>query len=464
MPDGINRNVLKSVIALARAGATSRAWNAFETAGLVQWDADYEALTLKGRLLKDFARRTSGAERSAYFAQACEAYEQAAALRPDSYPLINAAAMALHAGDKGKADLLARKVLQRIESGIDKGETPYWGEATRAEALLLLGLTNDARESLARAVLLAPQAWEDQASTLRQFALILNEAGKDSDWLDRFRPPPVMHFNGILGIAADDSAAHDAVRAAIAAIAPGFAYGALAAGADIIAAEAVLSLGAELHVVLPSEPEDFRISSVIPLGADWAQRFDRLLENAESVTACTSDEGTSTASVALAELHAMGLAVEKADQLQTNAVALRIEPAERPALGDPWLHSGRLIHHVAVTALHDSAVAQLPEGKLKFDVAFDGNPPISFDTIEQAVDAIRASGQESTALDCRTGGQIRVRTLLSHSAHGMIAASRSAALALLATGLAGRIETIGELATAEGPLELCLAALAGSAG
>ncbi|WP_374543083.1 tetratricopeptide repeat-containing protein [Sphingorhabdus sp.] len=457
-------DALKTILALARAGATSRAWEAFVAAGFDRREADFHALTLKGRLLKDRARQAPANARAALFVEAGAAYERAAAVGEESYPLINAAAMAVQAGDRAKAGLLAGRVLHLIESGAERGETPYWGKATHAEALLLLGRVDDARACLASAVALAPQAWEDHAVTLRQFALILGELEQDSDWLDRYRPPPVMHFNGILGIAADDGAAHDAIGAAVAAIAPGFAYGALAAGADIIAAEAVLREGAELHVVLPSEREDFRASSVTPLGADWEHRFDRLLSHAESVAICDSDEGTSTAGVALAELHAMGLAVEKADQLQTRAVALRIEPAHRPALGDPWLHSGRPIHHVAVTALLDSAVARLPEGKLKFDVALDGGPPFSFDTIEEAVAAIRSSGQEMAALDCRTGDQIRVRTLLSHSNYGMIAATRSAALALLATGLASRIETIGELGTAEGPLEICLAALAGTDG
>lgn len=446
------------MLALARAGATSRAWSAFVAAGFQDAD-DPEALTLKGRLLKDQARRAPESERSALFVRAGEAYERAATSGSYSYPLINAAAMALHAGDFDKAGHLAQRVLELFETGAEKGETPYWGEATRAEALLLSGQTEAARESLSQAVALAPQAWEDQSSTLRQFASILAVMGQESAWLNQFRPPPVMHFNGILGIAADDVIAHTAIEAAINKIAPGFAFGALAAGADIIAAEAALAVGTELHIVLPSEPEDFRDSSVAPMGDEWIPRFDRIMARADSVTVCASDERTSTASVELAELHAMGMAVEKAEQLQAGAVALRIEPAERPALGDPWLHSGRPIHHVAATAVRDSTVAQLPAGQLHYDIALDGNRQRSFETIGEAVDAIKACGAGRAALDCHTGDRIRVGTLLSHSAHGMLATSRSAALALLATGLASRIETIGEIGTTEGPIEVCLATL-----
>lgn len=455
-------DALKTILALARAGATSRAWEAFVAAGFDRADADFPALTLKGRLLKDKARQAPADARAAFFAAAGEAYERAAALRTETYPLINAAAMALQAGDKAKTGLLAGKVLHLIESGAEKGETPYWGEATRAEALLLLGRVDDARESLASAVALAPQAWEDHAVTLRQFALILSELGEPDGWLDRFRPPPAIHFNGILGIAADDRMAPDAIGAAVKGIGPGFAYGALAAGADIIAAEAALAAGAELHVVLPSDPDDFRHSSVEPLGGDWSARFDALIEAADTLTICDSAKATSGAGVALAELYAMGLAVEKAGQLQTGAIALRIEPAGRPALGDPWLHSRRPIEHVAVTATAPSA-APLPAGSLKFDVATLDVPLRSFDALGDAAQALQASGGVG-AIDCRTGDAIHVQALLSHSAHGMVAASRSAALALLATGYARRIETIGEMAFPDGPVEICLAELVGPAG
>lgn len=452
-------DALKQILALARAGATSRAWEAFKASGLDRADADASALTLKGRLLKDQARHAPAHLRPALFALAGEAYEHAARPGAETYPLINAAAMALHAGERERSAELAGKVLHLIESGLEKGETPYWGEATRAEALLLLNRIEDARSSLAHAVSLAPQAWEDHAATLRQFGLILSELDEEDSWLDSFRPAPAMHFNGILGIAADDKAASNAIAAEIRAIAPGFAYGALAAGADIIAAEAAVLVGAELHVVLPSDPHDFRKTSVEPLGEDWPQRFDSLLEIADTLIICDKAESTSAAGVALAELHAMGLALERASQLQAQAVALRIEPADRPVLGDPWLQSGMPTRHVAVLANTKSAVPQLPAGELKFDIATDDTAVTSFGSLEDCVQALRKSGSVRMAIDCRLGETVHVKALLPHSAYGMVAASRSAALGLLASGLASRIETIGELAFPEGPVELCLAKL-----
>ena len=451
------------ILSLARSGATSRAWEAFLAAGLNGVD-EVEILTLKGRLLKDRARLAIGLERAELFAQAETAYERAAALHPDSYPLINASAMALFAGERVQSELLANKVLHLIETGADKGETPYWCEATRAEALLLLGRQTDAAKSFQEAVELAPTAWEDRAATLRQFALIAAHTNADVAWLDRFRPPAVLHYSGILGIAPDDRTAAKAIQSAIEAIAPGFAFGALAAGADIIAAEAMVASGVELNVVLPSDPSDFRLSSVAPSGADWEQRFAALLDNANSVTICGSSEGTSAAGVMLAEYHAMGMAAELAGQLETRAVALRIEPAGRPVLGDPWLKSGRELHRVEIEG--DTAVssAPLPKGELVFDVAIDGAPPETYLDLDEALEVLATARDQIAALDCRLDDPQKVRTLLTHGEAGMLVASRSAALALLAFGAVRRVEPVGEMAAPAGPVEICLTKLTKSGG
>ncbi len=96
-----------SLQTLARSGATSRAWEAFVAAGLDRDFGDPAPLTLKGRLLKDRARAASGSTRTQLFALAGEAYAAAAALCPkDSYPLINAAAMALLGLGQGKSRTL----------------------------------------------------------------------------------------------------------------------------------------------------------------------------------------------------------------------------------------------------------------------------------------------------------------------------------------------------------------------
>lgn len=453
---------LRRILSLARTGATSQAWQMFEASDLSAVQRP-EVLTLKGRLLKDRARLATGDVRTRLFAEAAAAYEAAAEGRNDSYPLINAAAMALFSGNRDRTEKLARKALDLLDSGQDIGETPYWGEATRAEALLLLGEHEAARRSLEHAISLAPDAWEDRAVTLRQFALIEEHVRADTGWLDRLRPPPVLHFSGILGIAADDQDATARISDAIAEMAPGFAFGALAAGADIIIAETLIARGCELHVILPSDPLDFRHSSVDPMGAVWTERFSNLIAQADSVTVCGAGAPTSSAGVALAECNAMGRAAELAAQLETRAIALRVGPADRAGRQDPWLLSGREIRHVEIEAPCGSVRAPLPEGVLHFDMLVDGACH-AVTGWQEAARLLATARGAITAIDCRISSTPRIQALAGHGQQGMVTASRDAALALLACGAIRRIEPIGEVATAAGAVELCLTTPVGSRG
>ena len=447
-----------SILSLARSGATSRAWDAFLSAGLDGVE-EVEALTLKGRLLKDRAKQAAGAERAALFAKSGAAYAQAAALRPDSYPLINAAAMALFAGDGAVATNIARDVLTLVDHNPSQGETPYWREATRAEAFLLLGRTVDSQQSLAAAIQRAPQAWEDHAATLRQFSAILSEHSENTAWLDQYRPAPSLHYSGILGIKGDDITATTAIHSAIVGIAPGFGYGALAAGADIIAAEALLAIGAELHVILPSGRDAFCRSSVAPYGPEWSERFDILCEAAHSLTICNDGSDTSCAGIALADYRAMGMAVSKAQLLESRALALRIEPQQRPTLGDPWLASGRPIIHVAVEETREiKGVADLAEGSLLFILALGNDAgvaePLGFSSLNEAVAAIPLHNMQA-AIHCTTSGQRdTAAALLRNTPVGSVFASNDAAMALLVEGRCSRIEPMGEMETADGPIEV----------
>lgn len=449
---------LLHILSLARSGATSRAWDAFLSAGLDRAE-EVNALTLKGRLLKDRAKQAAGAERAALYAQSGAAYAHAARLRPDSYPLINAAAMALFAGDGAVAATIARDVLTLVDGDPSQGETPYWREATRAEAFLLLGRAADAQASLTAAITRAPQAWEDHAATLRQFAAILSETCEDTGWLDVHRPASSLHFSGILGIDSDDATAAAAIHNAIAEIAPGFSYGALAAGADIIAAEALLAGGAELHVVLPSSQAEFSRTSVAPYGQDWTVRFDALCAAAHSLTICNDGSETTRAGIALADYQAMGMAVSNANRLESHAVAMRIEPKGRPALGDPWLSAERRIIHIAVTESRlPEASVDVADGSHFFFLALGDDAgvtePTGFATLGEAMAAIPSRNMQA-AIDCNiTGQRDTVVALLQNTPVGSIFASSNAAMALLTEGRCSRIETMGEMEAGDGPINV----------
>lgn len=325
---------LSQILSVARAGSPSRAWALFVAEGWDRQTDDPKALTLKGRLLKDQAKALIDApdrgERDRLYGEAAAAYAAAAEIRTDSYPLINAAALALLGGDPERSAELAAQVLALIESDPDEGENAYWREATRAEALLLMGHEEEARQSLADAIAKLPDAWEDHAATIGQFALILFEQGCNTGWLDQHRPPPSVHFSGMIRLQPDDSGTPEAIRQFIENEQPGFAYGALAAGSDLLFAQAFLDNkqhhrpAAELHVILPFPIEQFRELSVSPFGDQWLLKFDAVLGQAETVTILGLDDPPLTLAVEVADRMAMGQAVRNASNLQSSAKAMTV--------------------------------------------------------------------------------------------------------------------------------------------
>jgi len=88
--------------------------------------------------------------------------------------------------------------------------------------------------------------------------LILTELGADKTWLEPHRPPRSLHYAGHMAMAVDDVDVGRQIRRIINTEHIGYGYGALAAGADICIAEALLEAGAELHLVLPMAPDSFR--------------------------------------------------------------------------------------------------------------------------------------------------------------------------------------------------------------
>jgi hypothetical protein len=329
---------LSTIIALARAGALDHAWSQFSAAGYDRDEGDPAALTVKGRLLKDHALRASGAARRRFYLQSADAYQRSAALQPATYPLINAATLSLLSGDRARAQEIAREVLARIACEPDEPETPYYRAATEAEALLLLGRTADARTALEAAVAAAPRAWEDHASTLRQFLIVQDALGGGSEWLDMLRPPRSLHYAGDAAIAAaaDRAPLDEAIASLLNGERIGFGFGGLAAGVELAIAEALLAHGAELHVILPGDPAGFAARFVDPHGAAWRARFDAALEAAESIELVRPLQAPPDArQTALAGEVARGAAMLNAERLMSEARLLRISPDPEDPTGLP---------------------------------------------------------------------------------------------------------------------------------
>ncbi|WHO40138.1 TRAFs-binding domain-containing protein [Sphingobium sp. AP49] len=319
----MNLPALAQIRRIARSGDTVRAWRMFDAAGLLASD-DREALSLKGRLLKDRALRSDGGERSLLLAEAQAAYMQAADGRRATYPLINAATLAFLNDRPDEAGMLARQILALLESGAHEQETRYWLAATAAEAHLLLGDHAASQAALAQAMAAAPEAWEDHAATLRQFSQILVRQNLSPALLDHLRPPPSLYFSGIIGLPDDEGEAREQIGALLDDIRPGALFGALAAGADILIAEMALERGAQLHVVLPIPLASFRETSVLPFGNRWLDRFHRLVEAADYLDVDDGVSHLSDAAVTKAAEIAMGLALRRAEAFATQAHALHV--------------------------------------------------------------------------------------------------------------------------------------------
>ncbi len=356
-PEPIATAQLAPILRLARQGATDLATARLNALGAEAIAASADALTLKGRLLKDEAARLHGAARRACLDAAGAAYLASARLRPATYPLINAATLAFLADDDVRAYQMAANVLAMIDDGDHAPETPYWLAATRAEALLLQREDAQAQLALETAFAHAPRAFEDHAATVRQCAAILAHGQRDDGWLERFRPPPIIWFQGILGLDdALDKADGDAARLtdAVRALAPSHVCGALAAGADIIIGEAAVIAGAALHVILPAPVDLFVAQSVALMGKAWEGRFYALLGQAESLITLDVAGGYSPAAVALAARMAMGMAVRQAHLLSGAAMALYAGPQQpsdaAATLLAHWQTAGRPLQHVPVAA------------------------------------------------------------------------------------------------------------------
>ncbi len=337
---------LVAITMLARSGALGLAWARFEAGGFGHDDP--AALTVRGRLLKDRARLADGPERRRLYAEAAAAYARAATIEDSTYPMINAATLALLGGDADRARALAAATLARQDSGRPDGETPYYRVATRAEALLLLRRDGEARAALTAAIAEAPEAYEDHATTLRQFALILAEQGSNAGWLDVLRPPRTLHFAGRMGVPDDSDSLrmmHRQLADTMTDLRVGAGYGALAAGADIIIAEALVAYGAALNVVLPVSVPAFVTASVAPWGDDWVNRFEALLARATNVHVAATDAGLpSLALIGFASEIAMGRAAHAAAGVASEAVQLLVGDAAGDSTARDsgiWQASGR---------------------------------------------------------------------------------------------------------------------------
>jgi hypothetical protein len=123
-----------------------------------------------------------------------------------------------------------------------------------------------------------------------------------------------------------------------------YAYGGLSPGAEILAAEAALAAGVELHLVLPLPVEDY-IAAFIDSAEDpdrWKERFWACLNRSASLVSLVDHAipaSAHAASRAEALRFAGGLALLRADALTSSAVMIDAGGGGGPAA--VWSKAGR---------------------------------------------------------------------------------------------------------------------------
>lgn len=202
VPEVEDRTTLeyRGVLALARAGATDRAQELFETLPL-----DTEGMAapppelaedlaaLGARLAKDRALAATGEERQGLARTSAEGYEAIFDRLRRPYSCINAATMWLLAGHEDRAEALARSALELARSLKPQSESDaYWLAATEAEAALLLGDHEAVAGALQHAASLPSADLAARMTTYRQLNLICGIKGVDATLLSALAIPPTL--------------------------------------------------------------------------------------------------------------------------------------------------------------------------------------------------------------------------------------------------------------------------------
>lgn len=319
-----------AVLALARSGATAPALALFYRLGL-HGVADPEIAALEARLAKDSAFATGGPNRRGLLAQARDLYLAVWRELRLGYHGVNAATLTLLLGDAEGAAQLARDVAAAHQ---DRGD--YWSAATLAEALLVAGETMRAFATLAIAAARPDGDAAMRATTRRQLRRILVALGIGEDLLSVLPAPLTLHFCGHLpGLDWDDigeTRLVDSIAAALDQEQPGAAFGALAAGADILVAEALVRRGIRPTVVLPVSVEGFRARSVAPFGEGWVRRFEACLAASDVTLIDEPQFAGDDLDLTLVSRRAMGLALLRARHIEGTALQMGLWDGA-PAMG-----------------------------------------------------------------------------------------------------------------------------------
>lgn len=210
-------------------------------------------------------------------------YESSFQLTRDPYPGINAASLALWKGDGTRSRAIAQEVLV-IGEGKPSKERDHWDWATLGEAHLLLGQMDDAIQCYEMAVAKNPSGARVIASMRANVRRNLQHLRLKSVELERMLCVGTVAC--ITGHRVDEgnrvprfpqknvTSVARAIKGVVRELGIRYGFGSAACGADLLFAEALLEVGAEVTICLPFPVEDFVKASV---GDEWRRRFERVL-------------------------------------------------------------------------------------------------------------------------------------------------------------------------------------------
>ncbi|HEX2229000.1 MAG TPA: TRAFs-binding domain-containing protein [Candidatus Binatia bacterium] len=221
---------------------------------------------------------------------AFEIYRETFERTKDSYPGINAAAMALELGDRAESGRIAQKILLSLE-GARTDELDHWKLATIGEAYLLSSDLENAKKWYGKAVSSCPERHQDIAVMRRQARRNLQKLGLQRDSLDGvLQVPGVAAFTGHMVDAPGRPTPRfpqekvGIVRNAIAERLKkhqiGYGFSSAARGSDLVFIEELKKTGGCSRVFLPFPREQFKLTSV---GYGWDGRFDKALRDVEVI-------------------------------------------------------------------------------------------------------------------------------------------------------------------------------------
>lgn len=332
-PNHLQLNQL-AALALARSGAVKSANKILQDL-YNQGHNDEETLGLLARTHKDiWSGSKDPDEGQKHLEQALKLYLESYQTSGGSWPGINAATLALAAGQPELAIKLAGAVKElclAIVNGKHPPESLYWEHATLGEACVILNQRDQAREWYTKAAKIAGDNYGDISASRRNLSLLLKCQNQPEKLAGEWLPLPNV------AVLVDSQAGNHILTGRNDHLPDVFAdklksgnIGIAYSGADKIGAAFIKSaqqLKAETHMVLPCR-KDLLLDG---LSGDetWRDEFKGILEKSTGVvTASEEIMEESQWSRIYADLLLNGLAVLRANHLHTKVMPLAVKSGQ----------------------------------------------------------------------------------------------------------------------------------------